>query len=573
MLIDTSVDEDIEVAIDRLERMASDQRASGQSHFEGITYLNLAEAFRATDRPSESAAAARLAIERLESSSTAAEIASGHALVAWALIHSEQTGSGWTELELALSEDHEAIRIDVLSEASYLEALYGDVTRALDHLAEVERSRDRFPLLSRTAVAVAAYLAIRTGDYERADRLISSQPANQPTIFMAYKSFLLCVKAHSLVSQGSPLAIGAIDEARDQSDRQSAKRWVAYCEALQAANDGASATNRFVRTRDRRGMWAVTYAAELFAARLHHLGETEFSAVLTEARIRQDRWRPALRAVIDSQGEAMLPAARLLESIGEQADVSRLMRVGRRHRGTADAEMGRRLARTVADRVFVEDLGRVRIHIGKRLVDGSSIRRKVLGLLCFMLSRARFAATRDEVMDALWPEFDPADALNSLNQTVYFLRRVFEPNYKDDLSPGYVHHESDLLWLDEELITSSSRTCGDAMKRMPRDPTPDQVSELSALYVGQFALDFAYEDWAASYRSSLHSSYLQVIERGIDLARRALDLAPDADQLELSLLRLYRLNGSHAAAAEQYGHYAATVRDNLGIEPPPFDSL
>ncbi len=26
-------------------------------------------------------------------------------------------------------------------------------------------------------------------------------------------------------------------------------------------------------------------------------------------------------------------------------------------------------------------------------------------------------------MEALWPEFDPADALNSLNQTVYFLRQ------------------------------------------------------------------------------------------------------------------------------------------------------
>ncbi len=55
-------------------------------------------------------------------------------------------------------------------------------------------------------------------------------------------------------------------------------------------------------------------------------------------------------------------------------------------------------------------------------------------------------------MDALWPEFDPADALNSLNQTVYFLRRVFEPTYKEDLSPAYLHHESDLIWLDTELV-------------------------------------------------------------------------------------------------------------------------
>jgi tetratricopeptide (TPR) repeat protein len=146
MLIDTSVGEDIQVAIDRLVRMASEQRLAGQSHFEGISYLNLAEAFRATDQPTESIEMARLAIERLEASSTAAEIASAHALAAWSLIHTGQTVGGWSELDLAMSEDHESIRIDVLAEASYLEALYGNQARALDYLAEVERSRERFPL-------------------------------------------------------------------------------------------------------------------------------------------------------------------------------------------------------------------------------------------------------------------------------------------------------------------------------------------------------------------------------------------------------------------------------------------
>jgi DNA-binding SARP family transcriptional activator len=99
-------------------------------------------------------------------------------------------------------------------------------------------------------------------------------------------------------------------------------------------------------------------------------------------------------------------------------------------------------------------------------------------------------------------------------------------------------------------------------------------------------LDFAYEEWATDFRTSLHSSYLQVIEkavesdtinghfeRGIGLARRALDLTPEADQIELSLLRLYRLNGSHSAAAEQYAHYAATMRETLGVEPPSLESL
>jgi DNA-binding SARP family transcriptional activator len=236
--------------------------------------------------------------------------------------------------------------------------------------------------------------------------------------------------------------------------------------------------------------------------------------------------------------------------------------------------------------VVVEDQGRVTILVGPRSVEGSAIRRKVLGLLCFLLSRPRFAAARDEVLDALWPDFDPADALNSLNQTVYFLRRVFEPDFREDVSPGYLNHEGDLVWLDQELVESRSTRCWELIRQMPVEPSPGAVGELSAAYVGPFALDFAYEEWATAYRSHLQSSYLQVIEksvladiqsghfdRGILIARKALDACPDADSVELSLVRLYKLSGSHAAAAEQYTHYSSWLREVVGLEPPTLDSL
>jgi DNA-binding SARP family transcriptional activator len=310
------------------------------------------------------------------------------------------------------------------------------------------------------------------------------------------------------------------------------------------------------------------------------------TVVNSAAATHPERWRGALRRQI-SRSETNIGAATLLEEIGHRSDVGLLRAVARQHarRRKSAADLGRRLARRTAERIFIEDLGRVHVRVGAQLVPGSSIRRKVLGLLCFLLTRPGMSGTRDQVLDALWPDLEPTVAVNSLNQTLYFLRRIFEEDYKEDLSPGYVHHDSEVIWLDPELVDSRSRTTWALIRSIDSPANPDQVDRLAELYSGRFALDFEYEDWSIAFRDTLHASYLEVIERAvmddfavghysraIRVARRLLTVEPSADNVEATLLRLYRLTGAHAAAAEQYAHYSTLLRD-LGIEPPPLESL
>ena len=186
-----------------------------------------------------------------------------------------------------------------------------------------------------------------------------------------------------------------------------------------------------------------------------------------------ERWRTALRLVLDqSAGDVNLPSGRILESIGDRTDIARLRRLARASRRRPEAvTLGRSIARRLADRVQVEDQGRVTLHIGDRVVLGSSIRRKVLALLCYLITRPDMSATRDQVLDALWPDLDPEVAVNSLNQTLYFLRRVFEEDYSDDLSPGYVHHDSDVVWLDPELVSQSKRRVPPLIRDLPPRPS------------------------------------------------------------------------------------------------------
>jgi DNA-binding SARP family transcriptional activator len=244
------------------------------------------------------------------------------------------------------------------------------------------------------------------------------------------------------------------------------------------------------------------------------------------------------------------------------------------------------LARRLAHPAFVDDLGRVMVHVGDRLVPGTEIRKKVLSLLAYLLTRPQFTASREQVIEALWPQMEPEAGANSLNQTSYFLRQVFEPTAAEDATAGYLNSRADLIWLDPELVRSRSSDCLKLIGMIRRDPSPDLVTDLAESYTGRFAVDFMYEDWASSFRDSLHASYLDRVERSIVadtkagafdrallVAQLALQADPDAEQIELCLLRLYRRTGANAAAAEQYTHYASVMREQLGVEPPPLDSI
>jgi two-component SAPR family response regulator len=120
---------------------------------------------------------------------------------------------------------------------------------------------------------------------------------------------------------------------------------------------------------------------------------------------------------------------------------------------------------------------------------------------------------------------------------------------------------------------------------MPGEPTAEGSISLVSEYGGRYALDFAYEEWATRYRDELHAAYLKVMEqairmdvkagqvvRGTFLAERAAEVDPDSEEIQVALVRLYRMSGAHAAAAERYGQYARVMRD-LGVDPTPLAEL
>jgi len=274
-----------------------------------------------------------------------------------------------------------------------------------------------------------------------------------------------------------------------------------------------------------------------------------------------------------------------MELVGDSGDVKLLRQLAHR-KSLRIPEAGRMLARRLAPPALIDDLGRVTVRIGDRVIPGTDIRKKVLSLLTFLLTRPQFSASREQVIEALWPNMEPEAGANSLNQTSYFLRQVFEPKADDDSSAGYLNSRADLIWLDPRLVQSRSSDCLKLIAAIRRDNSPELISRLAESYTGRFAVDFIYDDWASAYRDALHASFLDRIERALTadtragafdralaVAQLALQADPDAEQIELCLLRLYRRMGASAAAEEQYSHYAGVMREQLGVEPPPLESI
>lgn len=577
-----------------LQGLAETHRSQGWHRYYGITMLNLANAMRAMGHARDCLEYSEEALDALDSAGATVEASSASSCRAWALMHLGRTSEAEAVTAETVSAAHPLAQIESLQECGDILGLYVSPDRAHElferaRMLDTERfEHDPSPAQEVLVVATAQNL-VRLDRLDEAAKLLQRASPGRVTFETAHQARILLAGAELATARSDANAERLAHEAVEAAAKQAAHLFHRLATCVLALNQPPADMNFALRAIAESEPIYLTMEADLVARRLGEFDERVAHAVASEANARPERWRPPLRRVLSVSHDrlAIRRAAAFLDVMGEGSDVSLLRSVARRSRSDpGQRALGIGLARRLAPRVEIEDLGRVTLQIGNARFPGSSIRRKSLALLCYLVTMPSLSATRDQVLDALWPEIEPASALNSLNQTVYFMRRVFEPDFAEDRSPGYIHHDSDVVWLDSELVSAQSIRCRDALGKLGPDPEVSAVRVLADMYSAPFAMDFMYEEWAARHRSALHAAFLEAVEKAvaigleqgrfdeaIAIARRALVVDHDADQIELLLLRLYRVTGAHAAAAEQYGHYAHYLRSELGIEVPPLESL
>src|SRR3954454_8429092 len=477
LMLDASADGSIEALTAQLVAMADHQRGM-YPHYLGVTMLNLAINYLLTDQPDLALAAAEESIEALSETSSRIELAAALMARANPLTLLGREAEARDAVEKAVSVDE----MEVAFERADLADSFTEPDSAwpmIDWLGE------RSGLGARAMADLQrAWFFARRGRYNEASEAAAAVKTLEQAVIPGMTSYVRLTLAYVAVASNSSDARSLSHLAYETARTQGATRWQRIADLLRCSMESSQEFDAAISAIGAASAWNITYVADLVAPHLDALSERSLSVVESTVSLHPGRWRFVLRQALSaaSSGGGMT-AGQLLEQIGDQSDVARLRAFSRRQRKHPRAsQLGRSLSRRLAPRVSVEDQGRVRLIIGNRVIPCSGVRRKVLGLLCFLLTRPSLSSTRDQVLDALWPELDPADALNSLNQTVYFLRRVLEEPYIEDQSPGYLHHNSDLVWLDEELVTSRSNRCRDLIRSLPPSPEPDDVERLAATY-------------------------------------------------------------------------------------------
>ncbi|NDH28765.1 MAG: hypothetical protein EBX81_05545, partial [bacterium] len=241
--------------------------------------------------------------------------------------------------------------------------------------------------------------------------------------------------------------------------------------------------------------------------------------------------------------------------------------------------------RTVSPLAIVHDLGPLSIEVAGRTIEGTAIRPRSVALLHYLATRPRHAATRDEAIDALWPEAEAQAGLNSLNQAIYHLRRALDPDYDLALQEGtptpYIRHEAEMVTVNLELVSFDSARLRSTLDAIRRRARVDQIDDLLDSYLGPFGIEVPFEPWAEQHRSALDVGIFAVIERemaaaysvgdidrAIDLALRAVRIDPTDGAMLEHLALLLEESGSIAGARRAAARAVSALRE-MDIAPNP----
>jgi predicted ATPase/DNA-binding SARP family transcriptional activator len=209
--------------------------------------------------------------------------------------------------------------------------------------------------------------------------------------------------------------------------------------------------------------------------------------------------------------------------------------------------------------------------------------RRALALFTCLLSTPSYRLLREQAIEWLWPEADPAASATNLRTTLYLLRQVLDDPQS---AASYLRTEGDLLvlvpggatpppddWLDAAAFARASRVA-----LAGQDAAACRAA--LALYGGDYLPDEPYAAWAEQLRASLRRQYLDLlvhlatlsggqgeVEEAEACLRQVLDAEPGHEEAAAALMGLLAAAGRRSEALHVYQRLATVLEEDLDVAP------
>jgi DNA-binding SARP family transcriptional activator len=243
-----------------------------------------------------------------------------------------------------------------------------------------------------------------------------------------------------------------------------------------------------------------------------------------------------------------------------------------------------------APAVSVQSLGRFRVsREGEPVPLAAWQSRKARDLFKILVARRGHPATRDFLMETLWPDQDPGPLGNRLSVLLSTVRAVLDPEKQHD-PDHFVGGDKSAVWLQSENVAVDvARFLALAAEALEARGAGDEGARArlvaaEALYSGDFLEEDVYEDWAVGLREEARAVYIDVTRALAEEASASGDAGGasryylrilERDQYDepahLGLVAALEVAGRHGEARRCFRAYCARM-DEIGVESAPFPS-
>lgn len=224
-------------------------------------------------------------------------------------------------------------------------------------------------------------------------------------------------------------------------------------------------------------------------------------------------------------------------------------------------------------------------------VDGTPLsdfgRGKALVLFQFLITARRQALQKEQIIERLWPELEPAAGDRDFRVALNALENALEPTRARRTSSGYVRRQGQTytldmqaVWLDAEAFERVIADANAAWLRAPADAYA-LYQRAAELYGGDYLPERVYDDWSSAERERLQTLALGAMARladmalerdpleSIRMARRVLAIEPAWEDAYRVEMRAHLALGNRAMAQKAYERCARLLREEFDLDPLP----